>query len=116
MVTTTYTFPCMIFALFRSASVLIWHVDQLKTPQGTVDVDLIRDDANKFAPSRGPRPELPPLVDDLVDTVAQARAATQATSTDTNLVESIPGSSNVQSSYRTALLPALVPLSMVQKL
>ena len=40
-VTTTYLFPCMIFSLCRSAGVPIWHVDQLKTPQGTFDVGLI---------------------------------------------------------------------------
>ena len=62
-VTTTYHFPCMIFALCRSAGVPIWHVDQLKTPQGTVDVGLIRDEANELASRRGPRPELPPLAD-----------------------------------------------------
>ena len=33
-VTTTYPFPCMIFSLFRSAGVPIWHIDQLKTPLG----------------------------------------------------------------------------------
>ena len=69
-VTVTYLFPCMIFALCRSAGVPIWHVDQLKTPQGTVDVGLIRDEANELAPRRGPRLELPPLADDLADTVA----------------------------------------------
>ena len=31
-VTTTYPFPCMLFALYRSAGVPIWHVDKLKTP------------------------------------------------------------------------------------
>ena len=31
-VTTTYPFPCMIFALCRSAGVPMWHVDQLMTP------------------------------------------------------------------------------------
>ena len=87
----------MIFALCRSAGVPIWHVDQLKTPQGTVDVGLIRDEANELALRRGPRPELPPLADDLADTVAQARIATQA-STDTTPVESIPGSSIAPSS------------------
>ena len=49
-VTTTCPFPCMIFALCRTAGVPIWHIDQLKTPQGTVDVGLIRDEANEFAP------------------------------------------------------------------
>ena len=37
-VITTYPFPCMIFSLCRSAGVPIWHVDQIKTPLGTVDI------------------------------------------------------------------------------
>ena len=69
-VTTTYPFPCMIFALCRCAGVPIWHINQLKTPQGTVHVGLIRDESNELAPCRGPRPELQPLADDLADTVA----------------------------------------------
>ena len=58
-VTTTYPFPCMIFALCRSAGVPIWHVDQLKNPQGTIDVGLIRDEANELDPRRGPHSKLP---------------------------------------------------------
>ena len=81
-----------------------------------VDVGLIRDEANEFAPRRGPRSKLPPFADDLADTIAQARTATQAASIDTTLVESIPGSSTAPSSSRTAPLPALVPLARVQKL
>ena len=69
-VRTIYPFPCMIFSLCRSAGVPIWHVDQLKTPLGTVDIGLIRDEANEFSPCRGPRPELPPLGDNLAYTVA----------------------------------------------
>ena len=68
-----------------------------------------------MAPHRGTRPELPPLADDLADTVTQARTATQA-STDTTPVESIPGSNTTPSSSRTAPLPALVLLARVQKL
>ena len=49
-VTTTYPFPCMIFALCRSAGVPICHIDQLRTPPGTIDVGLIRDEANELAP------------------------------------------------------------------
>ena len=75
-VTTTYPFPCMIFSLCRSTGVPIWHVDQLKTLLGTVDIGLIRDEANEFAPRRGPHLELPPLGDNLADTVAQPRTAT----------------------------------------
>ena len=111
-VTTMYPFPCMIFSLCWSAGVPIWHVDQLMTPQGTVDVGLIRDEANELAPCRGPCPELPPLADDLANTVAQARTATQA-STGTTPVESIPGSSPTPSSSRTAPLPLPAPLAKV---
>ena len=69
-----------------------------------------------MAPHRGPCPELPQLADDLADTVAQARTATQAASTDTTPVKSIPGSSTAPSSSCLAPLPELVPLAMVQKL
>ncbi|WP_353805349.1 hypothetical protein [Acinetobacter baumannii] len=41
----------------------------MRTPPGTVDVGLIRDEANELAPRRGPRPEQPQLADDLADTV-----------------------------------------------
>ena len=41
------------------------------SPQSTIDVGLIRDGANELAPRRGPRPELPPLADDLGDMVAK---------------------------------------------
>ena len=102
-VTTTYPFPCMIFSLCRSAGVPIRHVDQLKTPLGTVDIGLIRDEANELSPLKGPRPEFPPLGENLADTVAQARMDTQAASTDT-------------SSSCSAPVPALVPLARVQKL
>ena len=56
----------------------IWHINHLKTPLGTVDIALIRDKANELAPRRGPRLELPPLGENLADTVAHARTATQA--------------------------------------
>ena len=45
-VTTTYPFPCMVFALCMSAGVSIWNIDQIKTPSGTVDIGLIRDEAD----------------------------------------------------------------------
>ena len=82
-VTTTYPFTCMIFSLCRSTGVTIWHIDQLRTPLGTVDIGLIRDEANELDPFTGPNPELPPLGDNLDDTVAQTRTATQAASSDT---------------------------------
>ena len=112
-VTTTYPFPCMIFSLCRSAGVPIWHVDQLKTPLGTVDIGLIRDEANEFAPHRGTRLELPPLGDNLANTVAQARTAMQAACTDTTPIEFISGSNTALSSSRSAPFPALVLLARV---
>ena len=69
-VTTNYPFLRMVFSFCRSACVPILHIDQLKTQEGNVDIGLIRDEANELAPCRGPCPELPPLGDDLVDTVA----------------------------------------------
>ena len=89
-VLTPYPFHCIIFSLCRSAGVPIWHVDQIKTPLGTVDIGIIRDEANELAPRERPRQELPLLCDNLADTVAQARTATQAACTDTTPVESIP--------------------------
>ena len=106
-VTTTYPFPCMIFSLCRSAGVPIWNVDHLKTPLGTIDICLIRYEANELAPRRGPRPELPLLGDNLADTVAQARIATQVASTDTTPVESTPGSSTARAPLAQPLSPLL---------
>ena len=92
----------------------IWHIYQLRTQRDTIDIGVITDEANELAPRRGTRPELPLLGDNLADTVAQARTATQAASTDTILVESILGSSIAPSSSRSAPFPALVPLARIQ--
>ena len=117
-VTTTYPVLCMVFALCRSAGVPIWHIDQIKTPPGTFDIGLIRDEVNELSPRRGPRPEVPPLGENLADTVEQTQAATQATSKtiDTIPVESIPGGSTAPSSSRLIPSATLVPLARVQKL
>ena len=71
-VTTTYPFSCMIFSVCRSAGVPIWHIDQLRTPLCTVDISPIKDEANELAPGRGPHPEVPPLGENLADSVAHA--------------------------------------------
>ena len=109
----TNTYMCMMFSLSRSAGVPIWHIDQLKTPWGTVDIGIIRDEANELDLRRGPHPEFPPLGENLADTVAQARTTTQEASTNITLVESIPGSSTAPSSSCSALFTALVPLARV---
>ena len=53
MATTTYPFPCMVFALCRSAGVHVWRIDVIKTPPGQVDIGLVRDEANELSPNRG---------------------------------------------------------------
>ena len=50
---TTYPFACMIFQLCRDAVVPRWHSDVLHTPNGIVDMDLIRDESNVEAPRYG---------------------------------------------------------------
>ena len=66
----------------------IWHIDQLKTPLGTVDIGLIRDEDSELAPHRGPHPELPPLGENLADMVAHARTTTQVASETTDTTQS----------------------------
>lgn len=39
--TTTYPFSCMVFELYRSAGLIVWLIDGIKTPSGIVDVSLI---------------------------------------------------------------------------
>ena len=81
----------------------IWHIDQLKTLLGTVEIGLIKDESNDLALRRGPCPELRPLGDNLADMVAKARMATQAASTNTTPIESILGSSTAPSSLAKPL-------------
>ena len=75
-------------------------------------------EVNDLSPHRVPRPEVPPLGENLADTVEKAQADTQATSepTHTTLVESIPGGSTAPSSSHLTSSGTLVPLSRVQKL
>ena len=96
----------MIFSLCGYAVVPIWHVDKLKTPLGTVDIGLIRDDANKLAPRRGPRPNLPPLGDNLDETVAHTARLRR------RLPLTLPRSSlsRVVALPRALLTPPLSPL------
>uniref|UniRef100_M1DHT2 Integrase core domain containing protein n=1 Tax=Solanum tuberosum TaxID=4113 RepID=M1DHT2_SOLTU len=54
---TTYPFPCLIFQLCRDSGVSIWHCDWLIHPTGTLDIGLIRDEANVAAPRREPQVE-----------------------------------------------------------
>ena len=47
--------------------------DFLRIPTGTVDIDLIRDEANEAAQRSGPRVDVHPMGANLADTVEQAQ-------------------------------------------
>uniref|UniRef100_M1DKZ6 Integrase core domain containing protein n=1 Tax=Solanum tuberosum TaxID=4113 RepID=M1DKZ6_SOLTU len=51
---TTYPCPCLISQLCRDSGLPIWHCDRLIHPTGTLDIGLIRDEANVAAPRREP--------------------------------------------------------------
>uniref|UniRef100_M1DUV3 Integrase core domain containing protein n=1 Tax=Solanum tuberosum TaxID=4113 RepID=M1DUV3_SOLTU len=70
---TTYPFRCLIFQLCRDSGLPIWHCDRLIYPTGTLDIGLIRDEANVAAPRSEPQIEVPPLGADLADMVGQAQ-------------------------------------------
>uniref|UniRef100_M1DX05 Integrase core domain containing protein n=1 Tax=Solanum tuberosum TaxID=4113 RepID=M1DX05_SOLTU len=69
--TTTLPFPCFIFHLCRDIGVPVWHCEKLVQATKTLDIGLIRDEANKVAPRREPPVEVPPLGADLVADVEQ---------------------------------------------
>ena len=71
-----------------------------------------------MVPRRGPHTEVPPLGENLVDTVAHVKMGTQATSApiDTTPLESIPSSGTAPSSSPSSPSPALVLVARVQKL
>lgn len=51
----------------------IWHYDRHCRPAGTVDIGLIKDEANVAVPHRGSRIKVPPLSENLKDTVELAQ-------------------------------------------
>lgn len=73
MTSTTYTFAFLIFQLCRDASVTIWNCDTILCLVGTVDIGLIKDEANVVVPQRGPGIKMHLLHDNLVDTVGRAQ-------------------------------------------
>ena len=54
------------------AGVPLWHVDVLSTPNMTVDIDLIKDETNVAVPEQGPKVDLQPVSENLVDTLELA--------------------------------------------
>uniref|UniRef100_M1A7F0 Integrase core domain containing protein n=1 Tax=Solanum tuberosum TaxID=4113 RepID=M1A7F0_SOLTU len=117
---TTYPFPCLIFQLCRDSGVPIWHCDRLIHPTETLDIGLIRDEANVAAPRREPQVEVPPLGTDLADTVEQAQGSDSIIPghTDTVPASSSQAASRAPSSSKSTLPSgvAVVPMARVQKL
>uniref|UniRef100_M1E0W8 Integrase core domain containing protein n=1 Tax=Solanum tuberosum TaxID=4113 RepID=M1E0W8_SOLTU len=117
---TTYPFPCLIFQLCRDSGVPIWHCDRLIQPTGTLDIGLIRNEANVAAPRREPQVEIPHLGADLANTMGQAQGGDHIIPDHTNTVpaSSSQASSRAPSSSRSTLpLGAIVvQLAKVQKL
>ncbi|WMV41193.1 hypothetical protein MTR67_034578 [Solanum verrucosum] len=64
--TTTYAFLCLIFQLCKDDGVPVWHCDKLIQATKTLDIGLIRDEANVAVPHRESQVEVPPLGEDLV--------------------------------------------------
>lgn len=113
---TTYPIACLIFQLSRESGVIICYYDTLRSPMGTVDIGITKDEANIETPQRGSRIEMPPLSENLADTVELAQGAYPATSAlaDTTLADSTHFASRASCFSRsTPHLAALVPLAQV---
>ena len=63
------------FTYEGDARVPIWHYDTIRSPVGTVDIGLIKDESNVAALQRGPKVEMHPLSVKLVYTVELAQGA-----------------------------------------
>uniref|UniRef100_M1DTP8 Integrase core domain containing protein n=1 Tax=Solanum tuberosum TaxID=4113 RepID=M1DTP8_SOLTU len=116
---TTYLFPCLILQLCRDSGVPIWHCDRLIHPMGTLDVGLIRDEANMAAPRRGPQIDVP-LGSDLVDVVELMQGDEPAPPAHTdNAPASFSQAASQAPSSSRATPPSVdnvIPLVRVQKL
>ncbi|WMV18578.1 hypothetical protein MTR67_011963 [Solanum verrucosum] len=64
--TTIMPFPCLIFHLCRDILVPVWHCDRLTEATKTIDVGLIKEDADPVALRKGIYIELPPMGDDTI--------------------------------------------------
>lgn len=53
----------------------IWNYNKLRNPKGTLDICLIKDEANVVVSHRGPRIEVPPLRENLANMVELAQGA-----------------------------------------
>uniref|UniRef100_M1D9B9 Integrase core domain containing protein n=1 Tax=Solanum tuberosum TaxID=4113 RepID=M1D9B9_SOLTU len=94
--TTTLPFPCLIFHLCREASVPIWHCDRLLEVTKTLDIDLIRDDANPVSPWMELKVDVPHLDVDLTADVEQIQADDSTIPAPTTDTQAPPSSATSQ--------------------
>ena len=90
----------------------------IKTPTGTVDIGLFRDEVNEAAPHRGPRVKVQSLGYNLTNIVEQAQEANLSTlePKGTTLVKYIPCTSTTPTTSRSTSSAALVSIATVKKL
>lgn len=81
---TTYPFPCLIFQMCRDAGVKIWHYDTIFKHTWTMDIGLIKDEANVAAPHIGHMINVPPLSENLADKMELDQGADLAAPEHTN--------------------------------
>uniref|UniRef100_M1DIP8 Integrase core domain containing protein n=1 Tax=Solanum tuberosum TaxID=4113 RepID=M1DIP8_SOLTU len=118
--TTTLPFPCLIFQLYRDACFSILNCDRLHDMTKSLDISLIRDDANLAAPRREPKVEVPPLGNDLAADVEQMHVndTTIAAAKEDAQARPFPAISHAPSLSRAtpSLGSIAIPLARVQKL
>uniref|UniRef100_M1DPZ3 Integrase core domain containing protein n=1 Tax=Solanum tuberosum TaxID=4113 RepID=M1DPZ3_SOLTU len=104
----------------REAGVPIWHCDKLIQAAGTLDIGLMRDEANVAAPCRERQLDVPSLGEDLAADVEQMLGDDPAPPAHTNNAPASPSqaASRAPSSSRATLSSgvSVVPLARVQKL
>lgn len=116
---TTYPFPCLIFQMCRDAGVKIWHYDTIFKHTWTMDIGLIKDEANLGAPRRGSWIKVPLLGENLADTVELDQEADPSSPdhTDPTTSSYLHATNNAPNSSRsTPPIVSVIPLARVQNL
>lgn len=114
---TTFTFPflCLIFHQCRGVGIPIWHFDSLIEATKTMDIGIIRDDANLVAQRKEPQVNLPPLGADLVVDVEQIQVDDIVVPLTTTDAQAPPSTSTSQAESSSRATPSLgstiVPLA-----
>lgn len=100
---TIYPFAFLVFSICREDGVSILHCDILHSPTRTVDIGLIKDEANVVAPRRGRRVKMNLLSGNLADTIKLSQGTDPATlePADTRLADSAHATSPAPNAYQS---------------